>query len=81
MTADSEGRWFLFRLSGETRLIIEKRTVPDHLKGLDCLESAVPVSTILRELEDIGEATRFFDELFSYNVQQYLLTFERKPIF
>ena len=56
---DSTGRWFSFRAEPTTVLILEKGKLPDHLKGLPCVDSPTRVSTLLRELEDAGEALQY----------------------
>lgn len=53
---DSTGRWFCFRAEPTTVLILEKAKLPDHLQGLPCVESPTRLTTLLRELEDAGEA-------------------------
>ena len=54
--AESEGRWFVFRLDGNSLLILERKSAGEHLKGLDCLETPSTVTSVLKELEDSGEA-------------------------
>ena len=56
MADDSCGRWFSFAAEPRTVMILEKKHLPDHLNGLPCCESPTYLSTILRELEDAGEA-------------------------
>lgn len=54
-----EGRWFSFHVSHKTLVILERRSVPEHLTSLDCLDSAVCLQHVLRQLEDSGEASQF----------------------
>jgi len=52
---DSDGRWFTFKLSLSSMVIIEKRSIPEHLRSLECLDAATQLGSIVKELEDIGE--------------------------
>lgn len=52
---DSCGRWFSFCVTPETVIIMEKKTMPNHLQSLPCVDSPTVLSTILREMEDAGE--------------------------
>ena len=53
---DSTGRWFSFSVNLETVFLIEKKGVSDHIAGLPFVDSPTPLQTILREMEDAGEA-------------------------
>ena len=53
---DSAGRWFSFNIQHDSIILIEKKGLPDHITGLPCLEGPALLSTVLRELEDAGEA-------------------------
>lgn len=53
---DSLGRWFAFSVTLDTVMILEKKNLASHLAGLPCVDSPTPLATILRELEDAGEA-------------------------
>jgi hypothetical protein len=55
VASDAEARFFPFRLSLESLLVLEKRTIPEHLSTMDCLDTPTAVETVLRELEDMGE--------------------------
>ena len=57
ISSDCEARWFAFNLTLESKLVLEKKSCPEHLQDLDCLDSATSVLQILMELEDAGEAT------------------------
>ncbi|CAK9042284.1 Uncharacterized protein SCF082_LOCUS32839 [Durusdinium trenchii] len=52
---DSCGRWFSFCASAKTVILLEKKTLPNHLSSLPCVDAPTYLSTILRELEDAGE--------------------------
>lgn len=56
VTADVEGRWFVFSLDLNSLVLMEKKSCPSHLQGLPCIDQPVPLSTVIRELEDAGEA-------------------------
>lgn len=53
---DTNGRWFPFSVTMGTIFILEKQKLPDHLATLPSIDSPTPLGTILRELEDAGEA-------------------------
>eukprot|EP00435_Cladocopium_sp_Y103_P069260 s569_g33.t1 len=55
MSSDSCGRWFSFSIDSETLILLEKKNLPDHVASLPCVNTPVPVKTVLRELEDSGE--------------------------
>ena len=57
MTEDAEGRWFSFSLSAESVILLEKKSLPDHLSSLPSVDTPTPLSTLWRELEDAGEVT------------------------
>ena len=93
---DSCGRWFSFVAEPSTVMILEKKTVPDHLKGLPCIDSPVCLSSIIRELEDSGEVGSYspyvvhvYPLLFAKNwchpfqkkYQNHLLTISISPFF
>ena len=59
VTSDGEGRWHRLNLSMQDLLIIERKSIPSHLKDVDCLEKPTTVEVVLRELEDAGEVTWF----------------------
>ena len=52
---DAEGRWFSFCVSSTSVILLETKTVPDHLNSLPCIDSPTPLATVWRELEDAGE--------------------------
>eukprot|EP00913_Durusdinium_trenchii_P034863 g32611.t1 len=55
---DPCGRWFSFTADPRTVMVLEKGKLAEHLAGLPCVESPTYLTTILRELEDAGEASR-----------------------
>ena len=57
---DPLGRWFSFCATPETIIILEKKNLPEHLVGLPCVDSPSYLSTVLRELQDSGEARDMF---------------------
>lgn len=52
---DANGRWFSFSACPETVMVLEKKSLPDHLQGLPCVDAPTYLKTIVRELEDAGE--------------------------
>ena len=57
ITEDGEGRWFSFSLSAQSVVLLEKKTLPDHLTSLPSVDTPTSLSTLFRELEDAGEVT------------------------
>eukprot|EP00434_Breviolum_minutum_P009292 symbB.v1.2.008188.t2/scaffold450.1/size202773/7 len=55
LMSDAEGRWFSFQVNLDSIMLLEKRGVPNHLQSLPCIDNPVPLSVIIRELEDAGE--------------------------
>ena len=73
VTADPDGRWFAFRIGVESLLVVEKKTVPDHLGSCDFLDKPTTVNDILTELQDAGEESELiicnsFEVMFLVNV-------------
>ena len=62
LMSDAEGRWFSFKLGLDSILLLEKRGVPNHLQSLPCIDNPVPLSVIIRELEDAGEVSKIDQE-------------------
>lgn len=58
MASNPEGRWFGFRLDAASMLIVEKKSIPEHLSSLECLDVPASVDSIMRELEDSGEVAK-----------------------
>ena len=56
MMSDSMGRWYCFNVSLDTPFCLEKTGLPDHLAQMPSIDSPVPLSALLAELEDSGEA-------------------------
>lgn len=52
---DGEGRWFSFRATANTVVILEKKELPSHLQDLPCVDSPTKLATVLHELQDAGE--------------------------
>lgn len=57
MLQDPEGRWFSFAASNSTFVVLEKKTVPDHLKDMDSLETVVSLDSLLMDMQDLGEVS------------------------
>ena len=53
---DPNGRWWAFKVTPETLVILEKKTCPDHLQNLGCLDTCTTLQQVLREIQDSGEA-------------------------
>lgn len=58
VAADADGRWFAFKLETTSKLVLEKKNIPDHLSSLDCLDVPTTVDNVIRELEDEGEVIK-----------------------
>ena len=52
---DPQGRWFPFVATSDSVLVLEKKSVPEHLQSLPCIDAPTPLGQVLRELEDGGE--------------------------
>eukprot|EP00435_Cladocopium_sp_Y103_P010918 s2091_g2.t2 len=55
VTGEPDGRWFAFKLENTSKLVLEKKNIPDHLSSLECLDVPTTVDHVIRELEDEGE--------------------------
>ncbi len=79
MTGDPDGRWFSFRIGVESLIIVEKKTIPDHLGSCDFLDKPTTVNGVLTELQDAGEESEliignslmFFLSMFSETCYYY----------
>ena len=49
-------RWFSFIITSSSLVILEKKDLPEHISGLENLECAVTLQSLLTDLEDVGEA-------------------------
>ena len=58
VAAEAEGRWFAFKLENTSKLVLEKKNIPDHLSSMECLDVPTSVDNIIRELEDEGEVIK-----------------------
>ena len=56
MMRDATGRWVSFVVSGQSLLLVDRKTVPDHLSSLNSLDTVASLDEILLELQDAGEA-------------------------
>jgi hypothetical protein len=54
---ESDAKFLPFNVSFDTKFILEKRKVLQHLEGMSGLEKAVPLRELLSELQDFGEVT------------------------
>lgn len=54
----SSGRYLPVSWTLDTKIILERKKVFQHLESLASLEKAVPLRQLLAELEDAGEAAR-----------------------
>lgn len=57
MFQDPSGRWISFNVVNESLILLEKRNLPEHLLGIDNLESPVTLQSIISDLQDAGEVT------------------------
>ena len=51
---NADGKWCSFSVTNET-MILEKISLPDHLKSLESADSAMSLTSVLCDLEDLGE--------------------------
>ena len=64
---DPLGRWFSFCATPNMVVVLEKKGLPEHISGLPCVDTPSFLSTVLRELQDSGEArhvSQIYFELF-----------------
>ena len=54
MMQNADGKWCSFSVTIET-MILEKISLPDHLKSLESADSAMSLTSVLCDLEDLGE--------------------------
>ena len=54
--SDAEGHWFAFNMSLTSIILMERKGMPSHLQSLPCVDNPNPLSTVIHELEDAGEA-------------------------
>ena len=52
-----EGRWFSFSVTGTDFVILEKKTVPQHLQSIENLDTPCTFQALVSDLEDCGEAS------------------------
>ncbi|CAK8994487.1 unnamed protein product [Durusdinium trenchii] len=52
---EPDGRWFSFNVDGNTLILLEKKDLPTHLASMNCADSVIALSNVLREMEDQGE--------------------------
>lgn len=55
-TADPEGRWFSFNITSTDYLIMERKTLPQHLQALENCDVPVTLQSLINDMEDLGEA-------------------------
>lgn len=55
---EPDGRWFSFNVDGNTLILLEKKDLPTHLASMNCADSVIALSNVLREMEDQGEVPR-----------------------
>lgn len=57
-TQDPDGRWFSFDLSvaDNAYIILEKKSLPNHLQGLENADTPVLLQSLVSDLQDLGEA-------------------------
>jgi len=53
---NSDGRWFSFCVKGTDLIILERKSIPQHLAALENLEMPVTIASMLNDLQDLGEA-------------------------
>lgn len=52
---DSNGRWFIFSVSKTSQIILEGKSLPEHLRSLESVDSPMTLTSVLCDLEDLGE--------------------------
>lgn len=55
ITEDSEGRWWPFKATNATMMILEKKNIASHLSGIESLDSPVSLQALMVDLQDCGE--------------------------
>ena len=53
---DPEGRWFSFSVTNTSLVVLERKSVPQHLSEMENLEMAVSLQSLLTDMQDLGEA-------------------------
>lgn len=50
-----DGHWLSGAVTFDSMVILERKGLLDHLKGLTCIDTPTPLRDVLRMLEDQGE--------------------------
>ena len=53
---DVEGRWFSFNVNKQSLIILEKKSLPQHLMEMESLEMAISLQALMVDMQDLGEA-------------------------
>ena len=53
---ETNGRWFSFNATAQTVVLLEKKSLPDHMSALPCADSPTFLGQVLHEITDSGEA-------------------------
>lgn len=53
----NSSRWFSFDVKKDDLIFLERKSVPESLRQMECVESVMSVQSILSDLEDQGEAS------------------------
>ncbi|CAL1131715.1 unnamed protein product [Cladocopium goreaui] len=52
---DVEGRWFSFNVNKQSLIILEKKSLPQHLMEMESLEMAISLQALMVDMQDLGE--------------------------
>ena len=70
---DVEGRWFSFNIQNTDFIILEKKSVPQHLTSIESLDTAVTLQSLLNDLQDAGEVASLFGNLWELRSDLHIL--------
>ena len=48
-------RWFSFAVDSSTYIIMEKKSMPEHLQQIDNLDTPVTLQSMVTDMQDLGE--------------------------
>ena len=54
---DPAGRWISFNVMNESLVLLEKKNLPEHLLGIENLETPVTLQSMIADLQDAGEVS------------------------
>lgn len=57
---NAEGQWWSFCVKPTDLVILERKSIPQHLASLESLDKPMSITSLLSDLEDAGEARVMF---------------------